>query len=229
MSSTYREVKADILRQITEGTLAPGGILPNEVDLAETYGCARATVNRAMRELAEDGYIERRRKAGSRVRQAPVRQAKFNIPLVRQEVEDLGAVYRYALVNRRIVPASDRQRARLALDARDRLLHLTCMHFADEEPYQHENRWINLAATPNAEHFDFLDLGPNEWLVAQVPYTDVQISFQAIEADAALAEQLECATGDALFQVERRTQLNAQTVTFVQLTYRRGHRMTTHY
>lgn len=229
MPTTYRDVKADILRQITQGEMAPGSTMPNEVDLAVRYGCARATVNRAMRELADDGFIERRRKAGSRVRQNPVRQARFNIPLVRQEVEEIGATYRYALVSRTIAPATDVLRARLGLSGSDRLMHLVCMHYADGAPYQHENRWINLSATPDAEAFDFATSGPNEWLVAQVPYTDVQISFQAIQADASFAEHLGCGQGDALFQVERTTRQGDQTVTFVQLTYRRGHRMTTTY
>ncbi|MCK0151727.1 GntR family transcriptional regulator [Marivita sp. S6314] len=229
MSTTYREVKADILRQITQGELAPGSILPNEVDLAASYGCARATVNRAMRELADDGLIERRRKAGSRVRRNPLRQAKFNIPLVQQEVEEQGSVYRYALVSRDIAPASDRLRARLGLQSSDRLLHLICMHYADDAPYQYENRWINLAATPDAETFDFSQTGPNEWLVKQVPFTDVQISFRAIQADAVYAEHLDCARGDALFQVERTTRQDDEPVTFVQLTYRQGHRLTTRY
>ena len=229
MSTTYRDIKADILRQITQGELAPGSTMPNEVDLAARYGCARATVNRAMRELADDGFIERRRKAGSRVRQTPVRQAKFHIPVVRKEVTDLGAVYHYALVSREIVQATDRQRAQLALAPDDRLLHLICMHYADGTPYQYENRWINLSATPDAAVSDFAEVGPNEWLIAQVPYTDVQISFHAIEADATFAEHLDCTAGDALFQVERTTKQGTQTVTFVQMTYRRGHRMTTRY
>ncbi|WP_299695076.1 GntR family transcriptional regulator [uncultured Tateyamaria sp.] len=229
MATTYRDIKADLLHQITQGQLPPGSTLPNEVELAATYGCARATVNRAMRELADDGFIERRRKAGSRVRDAPVRQARFTIPVTRQEVADLGATYSYALVSRDVAPAPDRLRARLGLAAQDHLLHLVCMHYADGAPYQYENRWINLSATPDAAHFDFAQSGPNEWLIAQVPFTDVQISFHAVPADATLAAHLDCAAGDALFQVERTTRLDRQAVTFVQLSYRPGHRMTTQY
>ena len=90
MSVNFRDVKADLLARIMQGEWAPDSLLPNEVDLAETYGCARATVNRAMRELAEEGLIERRRKAGTRVRAVPIRQARFSIPIVRQEIEDQG-------------------------------------------------------------------------------------------------------------------------------------------
>ncbi len=229
MPVTYRDVKADILGKITRGDYAPGSAMPNEVDLAASYGCARATVNRAMRELAEDGIIERRRKAGTRVRLAPVRQARFDIPVVRREIEERGAVYRYALVQRRILVAPDWLRARLALDTGARVLHLTCMHYADGGPYQHEDRWINLAVTPDAARTDFSETGPNEWLVAAVPFSNAEISFLAVQADAALAEHLCCAPGDALFQAERSTWWESRAVTFVRLTHRHGHRMTTRY
>ena len=88
MTATYRDVKADLLSKIVRGEWAPGGLIPGEIELAEHYSCARATVNRAMRELADDGIVERRRKAGTRVRMAPVRQARFEIPLTRAEVEE---------------------------------------------------------------------------------------------------------------------------------------------
>lgn len=229
MAVTYRDVKADILAQITQGTLAPGSAMPNEVDLAETYGCARATVNRAMRELAEEGIIERRRKAGTRVRMAPIRRARFAIPIVRKEIEDRGAEYRYALVRREVETASEWLRARLSLPEAAKVLRLTCMHYADGVPYQHEDRWINLAVSPSAEQGDFTKVGPNEWLVAAVPFSNAEISFQAVQADVTLAEHLGCAVGDALFQAERSTWWEGKAVTFVRLTHRQGHRLTTKY
>lgn len=229
MSATYKEVKADLLGQITTGVLAPGALLPGEVELAEHYGCARATVNRAMRELTEDGLIERRRKAGTRVRMAPVREARFSIPIVRQEIEALGATYRYALVARTVIPAPDGLRARMGLAIGGTLLHVTCMHYADGAPFQHEDRWINLAALPRAEAADFSHVGPNEWLVAEVPFSNAEISFGAVQASASLAEHLGCDAGDALFQTERSTWWDGDAVTFVRLTFRQGHRMTTQY
>jgi GntR family transcriptional regulator, histidine utilization repressor len=229
MSVTYKDVKADILGKIVRGALAPGSALPNEIVLAESFGCARATVNRAMRELAEEGIIERRRKAGTRVRMAPIRHARFAIPIVRQEISDRGAEYRYSLVMREARAAPDWLRARLALEPGTRVLHLVCMHYADGMPYQHEDRWINLAMTPAAEEADFSALGPNEWLVAAVPFSTAEISFQAVAADRGLADHLDCAAGDALFQVERSTWWEGGAVTFVRLTNRRGYRMTTQY
>ena len=229
MNATYKDVKSDILSKITSGHWQPGSVIPNEIELAETYGCARATVNRAMRELADDGLIERRRKAGTRVRASPIRQARFDIPLVRREIEDKGAEYRYSLASRSIETAPDWLRTRLQLGQGADALHLVCMHYADGDPFQHEDRWINPETVPAVLEADFSALGPNEWLVAQLPFSTAEISFSAIEADQELADHLGCAAGNALFRTERTTWLQGRAITLVRLTYRRGHRVTTQY
>ncbi len=229
MKATFRDVKADILGKITQGIWAPGSLIPSEIDLAATYGCARATVNRAMRELADDGLIERRRKAGTRVRMAPVRQAKFDIPIVRREIEDQGATYRYALVSRAVQAAPDWLRARLKLAQGGQVLHLVAMHYADGNPFQHEDRWISLATLPEAEQADFTQTGPNEWLVSTVPFSNAEISFSAATADATLARYLGCGAGDALFRIERSTWREGRAITYVRLSFQPGHRMTAQY
>lgn len=229
MKTTYKDVKADIQAKITKGKWGPGSLVPNEVDLAATYGCARATVNRAMQELADDGLIERRRKAGTRVRMTPVRQARFDIPIVRAEIEEKGAEYRYSLVSSETEVAPDWLRARLSLAAKSKVLHVVCIHYADGDPYQHEDRWINLGSLPQAEVVDFGQLGPNEWLVATIPFSDVEISFSAGLADKHLADFLAASIGDPVFTIERSTWWKAEAVTFVRLSYRPGHRMTTRY
>jgi GntR family histidine utilization transcriptional repressor len=229
LSATYKDIKADILAKIVQGIWTPGSLLPNELVLAESYECARATVNRAMRELAEDGFIERKRKAGSRVRMSPLRQAKFDIPIVRREIEEHGAQYRYALVHHEGGAPPEWVRARMQLSDTAEVLHLICMHYADGAPYQFEDRWINLTLLPQARGADFAETGPNEWLVGQVPFSNAEISFSASAADKSLADHLGCAIGAPLFQVERSTWWNDQAVTTVKLWHRPGHRMTTRY
>ena len=78
----YRDIHGALLARIRSGDLLPGALLPNELELAAEFGVARATVSRAMKELSDEGVIERRRKAGTRVRAAPVRHARFEMPMV---------------------------------------------------------------------------------------------------------------------------------------------------
>lgn len=229
VKATFRDVKSDILAKITLGEWGPGTLIPNEVDLAAAYGCARATVNRAMRELADEGIVERRRKAGTRVRRAPIRRARFDIPVVREEIESQNSAYRYALVSRDIAVGPDWLRARLSMGAKSRAIHLTCMHYADGAPYQFEDRWINLDVLPAARDADFSVTGPNEWLVSTIPFSNAEISFSASVADDKLASHLDCAVGDPLFTVERSTWWEDKSITFVRLFFRPGHRMTAKY
>lgn len=228
-TSNYREIKADVMKRISSGEWAPGSLLPNEIELASMYGSARATISRAMRELADEGIIERKRKAGTRVRMLPRRQARFDIPIVRQEVEEQGMSYRYVLVRSQLVEAPDWLAARLRLRPGTRVLHMICLHFADGAPYQHEDRWINLTVLPQALEADFSAESPNEWLVSEVPYSTAEITIIARRADAELAGHMSCDPGDALLQIERSTWWQNQANTFVRLSYRQGHQMTTRY
>ncbi len=227
--TTFRDVKQRVLDRIRDKVWAPGTIIPSEVELAQEFGCARATVNRAMRELAEEGILDRKRKAGTRVNAAPIRKAKFSIPLVRVEIESTGAAYRYVLVKHEVCSTPDWLRARLNLEPENRVVHLKCMHYSDNTPFQFEDRWINIAAIPEVEQAEFTDIGPNEWLLDHIPFTDVELSFTANAADPELAQFLSILAGEPVFTAERTTWLNKTPVTFARMSFGRGYRMTTRF
>ena len=229
MKTAFREVRDDLRRRIVEGEWGLGRLIPNEVDLAAEYGCARTTVNRALRELAEEGLVERKRKAGTRVRAAPLRRAQFTIPVIAEEVRAEGADYGYALVEQCRAELPGDVARHLSLPGGTPALHVRCLHLADGKPYVFEDRWINLRAIPQAADADFAQDRPTEWLVAAVPFSEVEISFSATAADAELARHLGAGAGDPLFRMERTTWWAGKTVTHVRLTYRPGHQMTTRY
>ena len=227
--TSFRDVKAELLRRIMARIWAPGALLPGEVELAAEFGVARATVNRAMRELTEEGLLERRRKAGTRVRPSPLRAARFEIPLVRAEIEATGAAYAYRLLSRKVGAAPGWLARVLALPVAAPVLHVACLHLADGAPYQHEARWINLGALPGAAGEAFDRYGPNDWLIRAVPFSEVEISFLATAAEGEVAETLGYQAGEPVFAVERTTWWQGQTITHVRLSFARGHRMTTRY
>lgn len=216
---SYRDVKAEVLNRVRAGLWPLGEIIPGEEALAVEFGCARVTVNRALRELASEGVVERKRRAGTRVVQGRRRAARIEIPLIRTQIEERGAAYRYALLSHEILVAPETARARLSIKPGAEALHLRCLHFADGSPYQLEDRWINLDAVPSARMESFEQIGPNEWLIREKPLSDAEHTFLAANAGEDEAALLGLALHDALFVIERRTWLADQTITWVRLIH----------
>lgn len=220
---SWQAVQAEVLRRIHDRQWAPGDMIPNEADLAVELGCARVTVNRALRGLAELGILDRRRKAGTRVALTPVRRATVEIPVTRQEVERLGRVHAHTVIERRMGPVEPT----LGLPQHDRYMHLTTVHTADGAPFLYERRVVNLLTVPALEMADLDALSPNEWLVRYARFTRGDIAFTAENATADDARYLRCEVGAAVFVVRRTTFDGDQPITKVRMAYAPGFEMRT--
>tara|TARA_B100001057_G_scaffold475802_1_gene543007 strand:- start:52 stop:753 length:702 start_codon:yes stop_codon:yes gene_type:complete len=225
--TSYLDVKNVIRRRIHDTVWEPGSLMPGEVELSQEFGCARATVNRALRELAQDGMIERKRKAGTRIKSAPTRHAKFVIPRIREEIERMGFDYRYALIERKEKTIPDWLCARIGGKGGEDVLHLRCMHYAGSRAFQYEDRWINLVSAPKARAQTFQDINPNEWLIREVPFSDGEVILSTVNADQIMSEMLNVSLGAALFTLERITWLKDMPMTFAKLYFHAGYQMTT--
>ncbi len=223
---TWQAIRDEALRRIRDREWPPGDRIPDEADLAREFGCARATVNRALRQLAEEGFLERRRKGGTRVPLTPVRKATFEIPIIRLDVEGRGQVHGYRLLTRETAVPPVEVAGALRLGAGQEFLHLRALHTADGVPFCFEDRWLN-PVTPGVGDADFAAISANEWLVREVAFSGGGIAFFALRADRVLAGVLGCEAGEALFGVERTTWAGSMPITAVRLTYAPGYRMDT--
>lgn len=221
---TWQSVRAEALRRISSGEWSPGELIPNEADWAMELGCARTTVNRALRDLAEAGYLDRRRKGGTRVPLTPVRRATLEIAIIRQDVEARGLPYGYRLLHDAPAAAPPGIRAALRLPGGAALRHIRALHLAGGAPYCLEDRWLNPDFAPGAR---FETVSANEWLVRNLAWSGGDFTFYARPADAGLAGLLACPEGAALFAVDRTTFAAEAPITAVTLTYAPGYRMTT--
>jgi DNA-binding LacI/PurR family transcriptional regulator len=65
----YKQIWNSLKTAIESGAYAPGVRLPSEFELVESYGASRVTVSRALKELQNGGYINRRAGSGTYVRE----------------------------------------------------------------------------------------------------------------------------------------------------------------
>ncbi|MEY1554409.1 GntR family transcriptional regulator [Yoonia sp. R2331] len=223
----WRSVQTEVRRRIHAREWKPGDLIPNEADLAQEFGCARTTVNRALRAVAESGLLDRRRKAGTRVAAQPVAMAKLNIAVIRKEVEARGQKYGYRRISsKEAVPPKPIQETFNSGEARS-LLHFTALHLADGAPYAFEDRWIDPQVVPNVSNESFETVSANEWLLRNTPYTHGEIVFSAATATEDSAALLHCPDQSALFAIERVTWDRENAVTQVRLLFAPGHEIRT--
>ena len=220
---TWQDVRDLARRRLTDRTWRPGDRIPDEAALAAELGCSRSTVSRGLRSLADDGLLERRRKGGTRVSERRDRRARLSVPLIRHEVESLGARHDHALLLRERAQAPPGVREVFDATARRRLLHLETLHTADGRPFALEIRWVDPRAVPELVEADLVTTSVNEWLVEHVPLSRGTIRFSAEGADARVARTLRVEPGAALFVVERATWLETVAITWVRIVYGPGH------
>jgi GntR family histidine utilization transcriptional repressor len=214
-----------LLARIQSGEWALGAIIPGEVELAEEYGCARTTINRALRALADDGLVERKRKGGTRVHRLPVSHAKFEIPVIREQVEFFGSAYRHELVDRMQTAPPSSIRTRLRIPGGDKALYLETIHLADDRPYAFEVRWVNVRAVPEILNAPLDTISANEWLVQTVPFSSGDVMFSAVAADEHVANAIETREGAAIFVIDRTTWLGDEFITTTKLYHRDGYQL----
>jgi GntR family transcriptional regulator, histidine utilization repressor len=226
MIGGWEDIRAEVLRRIRTREWPAGEVIPTEEALALEFGCARATVNRALRELAQAGVVERRRKAGTRVALLPVRRATLEIPVIRQEVQARGQIHGFQLLRQEVLPLPVPMASRLGLPAGMALIYLETLHLADGAPFVFEARWLNPGVLPQPLP-DFDRVSVNEWLVTHVTYASGDIAFSASGASPREAEVMGVAEGAALFVTERSTFAPEAAITFVRLAHAPGYRVQT--
>jgi GntR family transcriptional regulator, histidine utilization repressor len=220
----WEAIRAEVLRRIRARDWPPGALIPGEEALAEEFGVARATVNRALTALAEAGVIERKKRAGTRVAELPVRRARLEIPVIRLDVLGRGLAYDFKLLADRLAPAPVPVTARLGLPEGQPMRYLETLHLAGGRPFVLETRWVNPAVLPSPLP-DFAAVSVNEWLVTHVSLVSGDIAFMAEPASPREAEVMGVAAGTPLLVAERTTQGMGGPVTMVRLAHAPGHRV----
>ncbi|MFQ3243406.1 MAG: GntR family histidine utilization transcriptional repressor [Arenicella sp.] len=223
--NSHHDIRQALRDRIESGEWQLGALIPGEMALADEYGCARTTINRALQTLANDGLVVRKRKGGTRVCEMPVRQAKFEIPSLREQVEATGGKYRHQIMSQKLRTPTTSVRTQLRISAGKKALFMETIHLADDSPYAYEQRWVNLQTVPEIMQAPLDQLSANEWLVKTVPFSSGDVVFSAENADKTVAGALQSDVGNAIFVVDRTTWMGEDFITTMKLYYKDGYQL----
>lgn len=194
-NTTWLEVRAEIMRRINLAEYESGALIPTEQALAAEFGCARATVNRALASLAQRGVVERRRRIGTRVAEGMNRQATLtNPPMLRQTIEKSGQSFSFEYRGVTGTPAPRHVRERLFLSNPADLKEHVTLYRADGKLLSVERRWLDASVFPQLAAETFQHITLSEWLVHHAGLTQIERNLSARYAGEMNADRLlDCA------------------------------------
>ena len=83
-------IAAELRRMIARGEIAPGCLLPSELELAYEHQASRVTVRRALAQLKHDGIVDSRQGFGWYVVGAPLRQSLRDLTTIERQIRAAG-------------------------------------------------------------------------------------------------------------------------------------------
>jgi GntR family histidine utilization transcriptional repressor len=215
----YQGVKDHVRAGIRSGKWKSGDRVPSEHDLVAALGVSRMTVNRALREMADQGELVRIAGVGTFVGEEKPQSGLLRVASIADEIRARGHEYVCEVVRVSREAASVEIAAALGLTAGDAVFHSVCVHRENRLPVQLEDRYVNPKAAPAFILQDFRRTPPSEYLLKTVPLDEVEHVVDAVRPKKAEAALLKVKPKEPCLVLTRRTWSGGTPVTFVRCVH----------
>ncbi len=201
----YRRIKDHVLARIHAGQWRQGDAIPGEEALAREFGVSRMTVNRALRELADEQIVERVQGSGTYVAQQKYQGTLVEIRNIADEIAARGHRHHSELQLLERTPAGDALARRFGVEPGAPLFHSVVVHHDNGLPIQVEDRFVSPQVAPEYMAQDFASQTPNAYLMRVAPLQGVSFEIEACAAPPAVARMLQMAPGEPCLVLHRQT------------------------
>jgi GntR family histidine utilization transcriptional repressor len=228
----YQQIKDFIASKIQDGTWRPGDRLPSENDLVVQFGMSRMTVNRALRELVEQGRIRRVAGVGSFVADVKPQANLLQIASLADDIRRRGHDYACDVIVVERTSASLDIATVLGLTTGASVFHSVCVHLENGVPVQLEERYVNPGMVPKFIQQDFAHEQPGDFLVRTVLFDQMEHVVDAVLPTQEQARLLKMEASQPCLLLTRRTWCRDVPITIVRCLhpgprYRLGSRFRT--
>ena len=201
----YQKLKSYIIDRIEKGDWLPAHQLPSEHELVRDLNISRMTVNRALRELAAEGYLQRVPGVGTFVADMQSRSHFLEIHNIADEVLDRKHKYSADIILNGRNKLNAENAGRLQLKQGTEVFHSTIVHMENHIPIQVEDRYVNPAVVPDYGKTDFTQTTPAEYLLKVAPLQEVEHTVQARMPTSRIKKLLHLKENEACLVLLRRT------------------------
>jgi GntR family histidine utilization transcriptional repressor len=215
----YQQIKNTIKQKIRSGAWKAGQKLPSENNLVEVLAVSRMTIHRALRELTQEGLINRVHGLGSFVAEVPRHASLIELKDIAIEIEQSGRQHRSQLLALVSEEASPEVAEQMQLLAAAPVYYYEAIHFQDDIPIQLESRYVSPDLVPDFLQQDFSRTTSTSYLLKQFQPDEMEHIVSAVLPDEQERQSLLIEPGEPCLQLSRRTWKNTRVVTHVIMTY----------
>ncbi|MVV49816.1 histidine utilization repressor [Pseudomonas sp. PB120] len=227
----YRRAKDFVQGQLRAGVWKPGDLIPSENRLVQELGMSRMTVNRALRELTEEGHLVRISGVGTFVAESKPQSNLLRITNIADEIISRGHRYTCRVLHLGRESASMAVAAALALPTGSSVFHLICVHSEEGVPVQLEDRYVNPELIPEFLQQEFGEhLQPARYLLQVLRPDEMEHIVEASHPSSDESKHMQIDANEPCLVLMRRTWSQSKIVTYVRLVhpssrYRLGSRL----
>lgn len=215
----YEKVKQAISHQIATGVWRPHDRIPSEAELVAQFGFSRMTINRALRELTDEGLLVRLQGVGTFVAEPKGQSALFEIRSIADEIASRNHLHRCEVLFLEETQASAAQAVALNLKEGTLIFHSLMLHYENDVPVQIEDRCVNAALVPEYLKQDYTTTTPHAYLSLIAPLTEGEHIVEAVRATAKECELLRIKEHDPCLLIHRRTWSTSHIVSHARLLF----------
>jgi len=215
----YQQIQNTIKSKIRNGDWIAGQKLPSENELVEALGVSRMTINRALRELTQDGLINRVHGIGSFIADAPRHASLIELKDIAIEIEQSGKQHSSRVLSLSRQAANEEIAMRMQVPIGKNLYYLNALHHQDDVPIQLESRFVNPDLMSDFVHQDFSRVTSTSYLLKQFQPDEMEHIVRAVMPDEQARKILLIEPAEPCLQLSRRTWINDQVVTYVSMMY----------
>lgn len=201
----YQQVKNYIIERIESGEFVTDTRIPSENELAEIIGASRMTVNRALRELTENGLLFRVPGIGTFIASRKPQTPLLEVRSIAEDIRLRGGVHSSTVHLLVQETATAKLAADLELPPGSAVFHSILVHKDRGIPVQLAERFVNPVTAPEYLKQDFTKMTPSQYLFKVAPLTEVEHVVEAILPNARTRELLQIKDSEPCLMLHRRT------------------------
>ncbi|QIQ21321.1 GntR family transcriptional regulator [Zophobihabitans entericus] len=197
----HQHIQQDLLKKIQSGEYPEFSLIPKETELTEIYQVSRPTVRQAIQGLVNEGYLERKKRRGTIVRQKKIDQDFTHIiESYDSEMNRKGLLPKTQVLMLKEDTATEDVAQSLNLKEGDKVYKLVRLRYAQNNPIVLVTTYLPFALLPDFMSHDF----SQEKLYTVLEklnfaITSIRRKLEVLKADETTSDLLDIEEGDPIF------------------------------